>query len=138
MRTRTLLLLAVTCGLAILLAAGVFFWQLSNQKSSLPLTVGGTGTAGDVSVTVESVDEADGRMTVTVSLGGIEDNDALGGFTLVGVPKPVGVLVDVGTCDGITVAITTCTIVFPTDAFDTADRQLLFIRAQDQVRWKLV
>ena len=138
MRTRTLLLLAVTCGLVILLAGGIFFWQLSNQKSTLPLVVGDTGTAGDVRVTVGGIDEADGRMTVTISIGGAEDGDALDGFTLVGVPNPVDALPDAGTCGSITVTAVTCTVVFPTDEFTTADRQLLFNRADDQIRWKLV
>ena len=38
----------------------------------------------------------------------------------------------------IAVAPTTCTVVFPTDAFTTEDRQLLFIRADERVRWILV
>lgn len=139
MRTRTLLLLAVTCGLLILVAGGIFFLQLSLQDpKSPPLNVGDSGTAGDVTVTVESVEETDGRMTVTLEIGGIDDDDALDGFTLVGVPNPVKADSEAGTCDAIRVAPVTCTVVFPTDAFTTADRQLLFIRAEERVRWILV
>lgn len=138
MRTRTLLLLAVTCGLLILVAGGIFFWQLSNQKSSPSLGVGDTGSAGDVTVTVDDADEADGLMTVTVVIGGIDDDDALDGFTLVGVPNPVEASADASSCGAITVAASTCTVVFPTDTFTTDARQLLFIRADERVRWKLV
>ena len=105
MRTRTLLLLAVTCGLLILVAGGIFFLQLSLQDpKSPPLNVGDSGTAGDVTVTVESVEETDGRMTVTLEIGGIDDDDALDGFTLVGVPNPVKADSEAGTCDAIRVA----------------------------------
>jgi VCBS repeat-containing protein len=140
MRTRTLLLLAVTCGLLILVAGGIFFLRLANQQDSVkpPLSVGDSGAAGDVTVTVESIDEADGQLTVTVVIGGIDDDDALDGFTLVGVPNPVEAIAEDSTCTAIAVAPTTCTVVFPTDAFTTEDRQLLFIRADERVRWILV
>jgi len=139
MRTRTLLLLAVSCGLLILVAGGIFMLRLSMQEPATPpLGVGDTGAAGDVTITVDSVDEANGQLAVTVVIGGIDDDDALDGFTLVGVPNPVNALAADSTCTAITVAPVTCTVVFPTDAFTTADRQLLFIRAEERVRWKLV
>ena len=138
MRTRTLLLLAVTCGLLILVAGGIFFLLLANQRTTPPLGVGDSGSAGDVTVAVESVEEADGRMTVTVAIGGIDDDDALEGFTLVGVPNPVKADAQASTCSAIAVAPTTCTVVFPTEEFTTDDRQLLFIRAEERVRWILV
>jgi len=140
MRTRTLLLLAVTCGLAILLAGGIQLLRLANQETKEALGVGDKGTAGDAVVVVESIAEGDGVITVTVTLSGVDDPEGLEGFTLVGVPKPVDVIADAAAdaCTGFTIEAVTCTLTFPTDEFTTRDRQLLFIRAEEQVRWRLV
>ena len=117
MRTRTLLLLAVTCGLAILVAGGIQLLRIANQDQNTALGAGDKGTAG------------------------VDDPNGLTGFTLVGVPKPVAAVQVAGAanaCKGFTVQAVTCTITFPTDGFTTKDRQLLFIRAEEHVRWRLV
>jgi len=142
MRTRTLLLLAVTCGLTILLAGGIQLLRLSNQQTPAPpLAVGATGSAGDATVTVEDVDSTDSALVVTVTLGGVDDAGGLDGFSLVA--PNTRVAPDVPTagdmaCTGFTVAEVTCTLSFPTNSLTGTDRQLLLIRAEDQVRWKLV
>ena len=90
---------------------------------------------------VQSVDESDGVMIVTVTLSGVDDPKGLDGFTLVGMPKPVDVVgndTSATACTGFTVAPQECTLMFPTSTFTTADRQLLFIRAEERVRWILV
>ncbi len=142
MRTRTLLLLAVSCGLAILLAGGIQLLRLSNQEQPTPpLAVGATGSAGDATVTVEDVDTTDSVMVVTVTLGGVDDPEGLDGFSLVAPNTRIGPTVDDGVdtaCIGFTVAEVTCTLSFPTNGLTGTDRQLLLIRAEDQVRWKLV
>ncbi|MDO8392726.1 MAG: hypothetical protein Q7V57_19800 [Actinomycetota bacterium] len=139
MRTRTLLLLAVTCGLAILLAGGIQLLRLANQETTEALGVGDRGTAGDAVVVVNSIAEADGVIVVTVTLSGVVDASGLNAFTLVGVPKPVDLIAGgADACTGFTIEAVTCTLSFPTDEFTTRDRQLLFIRAEEQVRWRLV
>lgn len=141
MRTRTLLLLAVTCGLAILLAGGIQLFRLSNQETPVPpLTVGATGSAGDATVTVEDVDTTDAALVVTVTLGGVDDASGLTGFSLVAPNTRVAPNATAGatSCTGFTVAEVTCTLSFPTEGLTGTDRQLLLIRAEDQVRWKLV
>ena len=113
MRTRTLLLLAVSCGLAILLAGGIQLWRLANQEPPTPsLEVGGTGMAGDAIVTVTKATDAGDAFVVTVTLAGVDDPDGLEGFTLVGVDlavKPSSV-VNPGSCTGFTVAPVECTL----------------------------
>ena len=53
MKTRTLLLLSVGVGLAILLAGGLFFVQLANQNTAIePAEIGDPVAVGDVEVTV--------------------------------------------------------------------------------------
>lgn len=142
MRTRTLLLLAVSCGLAILLAGGVQLFRLSNQEAPAPpLAVGATGSAGDAMVTVVDVDITDTALVVTVTLGGVDDAGGLDGFSLVAPNTRIAPSTDapIGTaCTGFTVAEVTCTLSFATDGLTGTDRQLLLIRAEDQVRWKLV
>ncbi len=142
MRTRTLLLLAVTCGLAILLAGGYQLFRLSNQETPAPpLAVGETGTAGDATVKVDDVDTTGSALIVTVTLGGVDDAGGLDGFSLVApgtriAPDPESAVE--GACTGFTVVEVTCTLSFPTEGLTGTERQLLLIRAEDQVRWKLV
>lgn len=139
MRTRTLLLLAVTCGLAVLLAGGIQLLRLANQDTAAALSVGDRGTAGDAQVLVRGFDESDGRLVVEVTLSGVDDPDGLDGFTLVGVPDPVEVVPNggAGSCTGFTVEPVECTLTFATNRFETGDRLLMFIRAATTVRWRL-
>jgi VCBS repeat-containing protein len=142
MKTRTLLLLAVSCGLAILLAGGIQLFRLSNQETpNPPLAIGQTGTAGDVKVTVDGVDVSATDFVVTITVEGVDDAQGLDGFSLVAPNKRVAPLVvadDPSACSGFTIEQVTCTISFPADALTGTARQLLLIRAEDQVRWKLV
>lgn len=139
MRTRTLLLLAVTCGLAILIAGTVQILRLAGQDTQPILAVGAAGAAGDAKVTVLSFDEVDGVATVKVTLAGVDDAGGLAGFTLVGPgataePNQRGA----SACAGFTVAPVTCTLTFGTATIDAGDRLLVFHRAAQSVRWKLV
>jgi hypothetical protein len=138
MRTRTLLLLAVTCGLAILLAGGFQLLRLSNQTAASALAVGATGSAGDATVKVVDFHEADGVAVVTVTLSGVDDASGLAGFRLQTVDE---LLVpnqhDARACTGFTVAPTTCTLAFGTSGAKGVSRQLVFRRAEQQVRWRL-
>lgn len=141
MRTRTLLLLAVTCGLAILLAGSYQLLRLANQTTeSTLLEVGGTGTAGDAVVTVVGASTVGDTFVVTLDLSGVDDADGLDGFTLVGVGNVVKPLSadSPEACTGFTVALVQCTVAFPNDGFRNDDRMLLFERAEDSVRWTLV
>jgi hypothetical protein len=140
MRTRTLLLLAVTCGLAILVAGTVQLLRLAGQETAPVLAIGQRGAAGDAKVlVVDPIDERDGVATVTVTLSGVDDPAGLDGFTLVGPgraerPNQRGE----SACEGFTVAPVTCTLTFPTAAMEGNDRVLVFHRAAETVRWKLV
>lgn len=143
MRTRTLLLLAVTCGMLILIAGSIQLFRIAGQDTPTPpLGVGGTGRAGDAVVTVDSVAGTDTTFVVTVTLSGVDDTAGLAGFTLVGVdvavkPLPAGDA-DQSSCVGFTVAPVQCTLHFDSSEFPTADRQLLLERADQRVRWRLV
>jgi hypothetical protein len=139
MRTRTLLLLAVTCGLAILLAGGLQLLRLANQTTAAALSIGSTGSAGDATVKVVDFQETDGVAVVTVTLSGVDDSTGLDGFRL----QTVNELLapnqhDKRACTGLTVTPSTCTLTFGTAGAKGASRQLVFRRAAQQVRWRLV
>lgn len=136
MRTRTLLLLSVVCGLAILLAGGVQLWRITGSQPSSVLGVGDEGRAGDAVVTVEDYREAGGRAVVTVRLGGVDDTDGLGGFRLRAPNTVVAALAD-STCAGITVASVSCELVFDASSLVATDRQLVLERGEDRVVWRL-
>src|SRR3954467_2305925 len=102
MRTRTLLLLAIGCGLVILLAGGIQLLRVSGQEqTSTLLRQGETGTAGDVAVELASPTVEPSQLVAVVRLGGVDDPHGLDGFTLVAPGKVV--MVTSSTCAGIRV-----------------------------------
>ncbi len=138
MRTRTLLLLAVTCGLAILVAGTLQLLRLKGQETGTVLSVGQSGVAGDATVAVERAEVAADVVVVTVTLSGVDDPLGLKGFTLVGPEKtvsPTGGGVD--GCTGFTTAPVTCTLRFGTAGMPDGNRLLVFQRAEETVRWTL-
>lgn len=139
MRTRTLLLLAIGCGLAILIAGGVQLLRVGGQKqTSEVLDVGRVGKAGDVSVTLLAPAEpvtGSTDLSVRVRIGGTDDPNGFDGFTLVGPGKVAKV--KSSTCTGITVADAECTVTFATEEMQGTSRQLIFRRADRQLRWVL-
>lgn len=142
MRTRTLLLLAVACGLAILLAGSIQLLRLTGDGAgSDDLGVGDRAVAGDLRVTVERAAESDGVMRIALRLSGVDDPGGLDGFRLV---VPGAALVPLapadageGACVALTVAEQRCTLVFETVATEGSARVLLLRRGEDQQRWTL-
>lgn len=138
MKTRTLLLLAVTCGLAILVAGTVQLLRVSGQeRSSGTLEVGQGGRAGDAQVTLLAVQRAGTTVTITMRIGGVDDPAGLSGFSLVAPGKVVAPAPGTGTCAAFTTAPQTCDLVFQPGKLDSPASLLLFRRADSQLRWDL-
>ncbi len=138
MRTRTLLLLAVSCGLAILVAGTLQLLRLKGQETGSVLTLGQSGVAGDATVAVVDADVTAEQVVVTVTLSGVDDPLGVKGFTLVGPEKTVNAnSVGDGACTGITVAPVTCTLSFGTVGMRPGNRLLVFQRAEETLRWKV-
>lgn len=143
MRTRTLLLLAIVCGLAILVAGGVQLLRLASDEdaSSGDLAIGQTAEAGDLDVTVVAAAETDGLMRVTVRLRGVDDDGGLDGFRLIvsgGLVEPLtAAQAGSGACAAFTVAEQTCDILFGTADAAGEARVLILRRGEDQHRWDL-
>jgi hypothetical protein len=136
MRTRTLLLLAIGCGLVILLAGGIQLLRVGGQRQTAKLLgVGELGKAGDASVELLSSTIRPSELVAVVRVGGVDDPRGLDGFTLVGPGKVLAVTSS--TCDGIAVDPDDCELTFTTSDMEGTSRQLIFRRADEQLRWVL-
>ena len=136
MRTRTLLLLAIACGLVILLAGGIQLLRVGGQEQTAKvLATGEPGKAGDVTVELVSSTVKGSALVAVVHIGGVDDPEGLGGFTLVAPGKVVAVASS--TCAGVVVAGTDCSLTFDTAGMPGSSRQLIFHRADAQLRWVL-
>ena len=138
MKTRTLLVLALGCGLAILLAGGVLLVKLTGQDDPRPpVALGVEASVGDMRVTVLTAErtgtEGD-RLTVEVALGGVDDPDAAAGFELIasGRPIPPGAA---STCGATSARTRPCTLVFDVSTADGESRVLRYRRGEHQARW---
>jgi hypothetical protein len=138
-RTRTLLLLAVACGLAILVAGTIQLLRLANEDASPNLhAVGDSVRIGDLDVTVLSFTDTGGTATAELRLGGVDDPDGVDDFRLVAPGRslaPTGRGSD--DCAGTTVAMAECTVTFDTSAASGDGRVLLYRRGDDVARWQV-
>ena len=100
MKTRTLLMLAMACGLAIMLAGAVFLFQLSTQDDlAPPIEFGEQTRVGDMSVTIMAATERDGVLSVTIEIGGVSDDQPADEFRLIASGRAVSVA-DTTLCTG--------------------------------------
>lgn len=140
MKTRTLLLLALGCGLAIMLAGAAFFVQLANQDDvEAPATVGEPVTVGDMTVVVLQATERAGALDVLVRIGGVDDADGASGFRLIASGRPVTTDASArgGLCGPTTVEPVECLVRFDVSDADGSSRVLFYERGDERVRWVL-
>jgi hypothetical protein len=120
----------------ILLAGGIQLLRVGGQEQATKvLAAGQPGKAGDVTVQLVSTNAGQSDVTAVVRVGGVDDPKGLDGFTLVGPGKVVPVTRS--TCAGISVASVDCTLTFSTADLQGTSRQLIFHRADQQLRWVL-
>ncbi|HSL73212.1 MAG TPA: hypothetical protein VK853_02035 [Ilumatobacteraceae bacterium] len=140
MRTRTLLLLSVGVALAILLAGGVFLFQLSNETASVePAEIGQAVSVGDVDVTVLDVVDGDPVLSVEVELGGVDDSVGVDSFALVTGDRrlaPITAPAD-GRCVDIVVEMQRCRLDFDVSGAEGTSRVLVLRRGDEQRNWVL-
>ena len=138
MKTRTLLLLALVCGTAILLAGGVMLFQLTGESDLAdPTPVGEPALVGDMTVIVEDVDETTGELEVLVRIGGVDDPDGGSGFRLIASGRPVLPTASPELCGPTTVAEQVCSLHFDVSSADGSSRVLFYERGDEQARWVL-
>lgn len=140
MKTRTLLLLALACGLAIMLAGAVFLFQLAGQDDVSEATpIGEAVEIGDLTVEVEAADESGGVLSVGIRLAGVADPDGAAGFRLIASGRPiVPIETDAAdACGATTVEETVCVVRFDVSIADGSSRVLFYERGEEQARWVL-
>ena len=140
MKTRTLLLLALACGVAIMAAGAVFLVQLSRQADAAPpIPLGEATEVGDMQVVVEGSAEQNGLLEVTVLIGGVDDADGSDGFRLIAsghAAKPEDAGTD-GECGATTTDVERCTVLFDVSGASGDSRVLFYERGDDRARWVL-
>ena len=83
MSTRKLILTALMCGLAIMLAGGVKLFQTANNDKKVEiLAVGQEAVLGDMTVSVKAIIQGDQETIVTVQMMGVDGADAREGWRL--------------------------------------------------------
>ena len=137
MKTRTLMFMALGCGLVIMLAGAVFLVQLTRQDDpQTPLLVGTTATVGDMTVSVDEANEVGGELTVTVTLNGAADELPADDFRLIASGRPAEVTKTSCAATAVYKA-ETCTVTFDVTAADGVSRVLFYERGEGQARWLL-
>jgi hypothetical protein len=135
MKTRTLLLLSVVCGLAILLAGGVLLVQIVNRAEVIPPSpIAEPVRVGDMIVIVTASREVPGAHEVNIVIGGVDDPEGSAGFRMIAAARPAPLVSD---CGPIEIAPQPCTLVFEVSGTG-GSRQLLYERGDQSARWVLV
>jgi hypothetical protein len=106
------------------------------------VAIGAPVTVGDLDVVVDGVSDGADAVDVRVTLGGVDDPDAVDGFRLVvpaGALEPTSVDgTDPPSCGAVTAAAVSCTLHFELPAEPGSTRVLVLRRGDQQVRWDLV
>ncbi len=138
MKTRTLLLLALVCGVVILLAGGLMLFQLTGENDlGDPTPIGERAQVGDMTLIVEDAEESAGELEVRLRIGGVADQDGGSGFRLIASGRPVSPSRSTDFCDMTTVAEQVCSLHFDVSSADGSSRVLFFERGDEQARWVL-
>ncbi len=142
MKTRTLLLLAVGCGLVILVAGSIKIFLISDDSTPSHLTIGQSAEIADMSVTVESVRRAGSQTLIEIEISGVDDPDGAATFFYgIGASKelrPVTPSTDsAAACAATTVAAATGTCVLAFDT-DVSEGVLRYERGGEKARWDIV
>jgi len=139
MSTRKLILTALVCGLAIMLAGGFKLLQVARDGVRAEVLAFGTAaTLGDMTAQVDSVEQKPDATVVTVTMSGVEGADAVEGWRLLVDGAVTGPLVTDPPGYETTCATTskstpvTCTIGF---AASTGSVTVAYLRAGDQSQW---
>jgi len=85
MKTRTLLLLSVGCGLIILLAGGLKLFQVASDRTEVPvLEMGASARIGDMTVAVISIMDGVDGTRVVVRMAGVPGESVVEDWRLLG------------------------------------------------------
>lgn len=138
MSTRKLILSAIICALAIVLAGGFKLLQVANEDVTAELlALGAKKTLSDMTVSVQAMKQTDSATYVTVTMVGVEGADANEGWRLLAdgqvVAPRAGELEEGVACDTTTSdVVTTCVVAFPATKGSVT---VAYLRAGAQSQW---
>jgi hypothetical protein len=136
MSTRKLILTALICGLAIMLAGGFKLFQVATDDvEAVVYDLGIEQTLGDMKVSVESVQQSDTQTIVLVRMRGVEGADGFEGWKLFAdgkLTEPI-VTADTPQCVTKVAQYVECSIPFVGSAKPV--QSVLYQRANLQSQW---
>lgn len=136
MSTRKLILTALVCGLAIMLAGGFKLFQVATDDvEAVVLGLGAEQTLGDMVVSVTAVDQRDDGTFVTVSMRGVEGADGFEGWKLLANGRLNDPLPPDGTSECVTKVSQYTTCVVPFVASVGSSVTVAYQRADAQSQW---
>lgn len=139
MSTRKLILWSLVCGVLILVAGSIKLRQSvdSTNVDAKVLSVGEATTVGGMTVAVDSFDVTSERTLVTVSIGGIDGQDATEGWKLLAggeASEPVVGTGDETWCSQTTVDVVSCVVAFPVSS---GSATVFYYRDGDNSQWAI-
>lgn len=140
MSTRKLILTALVCGLAIMLAGGIKLFQVARDDTRVNLlTLGERARVADMTVSVDEVTSDRDATYVTVTMAGVNNADALEGWRLLAGGEVLSPVVAGHPPTGAPACTTThadatagCTVVFPPA---TGSVTVAYLRGGAQTQW---
>ncbi len=136
MSTRKLILTALVCGLAIMLAGGFKLFQVATEDvEAVVYDIGTEQTLGDMLVTVVSVNQKPDGTFVTVSMRGVEGADGFEGWKLLADGELSDPVVGASTDPCTTKVAQYVKCVIPFVASDGSSVTVAYQRADTQSQW---
>jgi deoxyribose-phosphate aldolase len=134
MSTRKLILTALVCGLAVMLAGGVKLFQMATEDvEAVVFSLGTSQTLADMTVSVTDVEQEADATLVTVTMVGVEGANAAEGWRLLANGIVISPLLTKTDCQNTTTdAVITCVVGFPES---TGSVTVAYLRAGEQSQW---
>jgi deoxyribose-phosphate aldolase len=134
MSTRKLILTALVCGLAVMLAGGIKLFQMATEDvEAVVFSLGTSQTLADMTVSVTDVEQEADATLVTVTMVGVEGANAAEGWRLLANGIVISPLLTKTDCQNTTTdAVITCVVGFPGS---TGSVTVAYLRAGEQSQW---
>lgn len=134
MSTRKLILTALVCGLAVMLAGGIKLFQMATEDvEAVVFSLGTSQTLADMTVSVTGVEQSADATLVTVTMVGVEGSNAAEGWRLLANGIVISPMLSKSTCRDTSVeTVATCVVGFPGSAGSVT---VAYLRAGEQSQW---
>ena len=134
MSTRKLILTALICGLAIMVAGGTKLFQMTTDEvQAVVFEMGTPRTLSDMTVSVTKVEQTADATKVSVTMVGVKDGNATEGWLLISGREVISPLLSQSNCEPTTVdVVQTCVVGFPASSGSVT---VAYRRAGKQSRW---